>query len=239
MPHPFKIEPNEVLVEACLKKVREIYEGLPLTTCDHKTECCRAGNPNLYYCEFLSIREGAVEKMKPGDRLLLTVECVRRYLTKQDITKPCVFLKGDYCSIYKVRQLKCRLYGLIPQSLYEKNVKAVASDLGKPREQIPLCIQCDRVKMRPEFKDRFPDGVIPEEKIKELEQTLRDLDIRLGIPRVLQEKGFAFLTYHDWHLMFELGEGWMEGLSKLRLGLSEEKKEQFLEALKTSLAAKM
>jgi len=65
------------------------------------------------------------------------------------------------------------------------------------------------------------------------------MDIRLGLPKTLQDKGFGFLAYHDWHLMFELGESWMEGLTKLRLKLPEDKKEQFLDALKKALAAKM
>jgi Fe-S-cluster containining protein len=239
MPHPFGMNPNEVLVEDCVKKVREIYDTLPLTTCDHKTDCCKAGNPNFYYCEFLSVREGSVDRMPKNDRLELTIECLRRYLTKQGTPKPCVFLKGNYCSIYKVRQFKCRSYGLIPQDLYAKNVKQVALEMGKPQDDVPLCKQCDRVKIRPEFKERFPGDVIPEERIKEIERSFREIDIRLGIPKTLQDKGFGFLTYHDWHLMFELGENWMEGLSKLRVGLADDKKEQFLDVLKKALAAKM
>ena len=77
---------------------------------------------------------------------------------------------------------------------------------------------------------------LPQHLFKELEATLHENDLRLGIPKKIVEEGFSYLTYHDWHVMSELGEGWMETLTKVRLEESEEGKELFLGALKDAVA---
>jgi Fe-S-cluster containining protein len=195
----------------------------------------------MYYAEFLSIYEGHVQALPPQARLDLTIECVRRYLQKQDVErpKPCVFLgESNMCGVYPFRPLKCRLYGLIPSDLYDKNVSDLSSESGVPRERIPLCQQCDRVKIKPEFYDRFPEGKITTEEMKRLESSLRANDRVAGVPKAVQDKGFGYLTYHDWHIMFELGEEWMERLTPLRTKLGDEEKEHFLASLKSALARK-
>jgi Fe-S-cluster containining protein len=193
----------------------------------------------MYYSEFLSIYHGTVAKLPTWARLDLAVECVKRYLQRQDVTKPkpCVFLGGDnMCRTYEFRPLKCRLYGLIPDSLYEWVVSKVSSESGVPKADIPLCVQCPFVKIKPEYAGAFSSGKIPEEMIREIERKLRANDASLGIGEELQANEFSFLTYHDWHIMFELGEGWMALLTPLRLNLEEEKKEQFVASLKEALA---
>jgi len=147
-------------------------------------------------------------------------------------------LKDNKCSIYKHRHLKCRTYGLIPKELYRKIVTRVAFELNKPADDVPLCVQCDKVKIKDEYKDRFPDGHIPEDMIRDLESRFREIDLRLGMPKEIQKEGYGFLTYHDWHLIQEMGEGWMESMTELRVNLSIEKKEQFLNALKEQFVGK-
>lgn len=234
--HPYGIKLTPKKEMAAVREARKAYEGLPETTCCQRAECCNAGCPNMYYSEFLSIRQGAVDKMSKKDRVGLTVECVRRYLQNQAVPKPCVFLgKDKSCGVYEFRHLKCRLYGLIPDPLYKWIVKSVAIDMNKQESDLPLCTQCDRVKIKPEFRDKFPDGVVPESMIKALESSFRKIDADLGMPAKVQEDGFGFLTYHDWHLMYEMGQSWMAKMTQIRIGCTDEKKELFVNSLKEVL----
>ena len=237
MNHVYGIKASRQQVKDAIYAARKAYSELPETTCSHKTCCCRAGCPNMYYAEFLSIYRGAVEKLSKAQRLDLIIECVRQYLAPQQVDKPkpCVFLSGNDCAVYEFRPLKCRLYGLIPSSLYEWIVDSVAKDMKTPKEQLPLCTQCDQVKVKDKFKAKFPDGVVPEDKIKKLEIRLRLNDSDLGMPEHLQHDGYGFLTYHDWHIMFDLGEKWMTSLSTLRTKAGEEEKEHFIQALRDAL----
>lgn len=237
---PFGADPTEEQIVNALEQIGIVYEGCPETTCCSKAECCNAGCPNMYFNEFLNIRRGAVDKMTPAQRTELTVECVKRYLQDQRKPKPCVFLQKDnLCSIYKHRHFKCRTYGIIPPSLYDWIANAVAMEMGVERKDVPLCTQCPDVKIKPEFKEKYPDNSILESEIKKMEKRLREIDrTMLGMKKEVQDQGMSFLTYHDWHLLFEFGEIWMENLTKLRLSLTDEKKEQFIVALKSALDAK-
>lgn len=235
---PFGIDPTEKQVAGAVDAVRAVYYGTPETTCCSLAECCSAGMPNIYFSEFLAIRRGAVDVMNDEQRTNLTVECIRRYLQTQEKKKPCAFLKENKCSIYENRPLKCRLYGLIPNDLYDEVAEAVAAEMKRPRAEVPLCTQCPLVKVKPEFLERFPDGKVPRSAIENMENSLRKLDRDLGMKKETQDQGFGFLTYHDWHLLFEFGEEWMEKLTKLRISWNDEKKEQFILSLKSALEAR-
>lgn len=238
--HPFGIDPTEQQIVAAVEQASKVYKEIPETTCCSRCECCNAACPNMYYAEFLSIRRGAVDKMTPEQRLNLTVECVRRYLQSQTELKPCLFLKEKLCSIYDVRHLKCRLYGLIPASLYERNVDSEAKETGLPRNQLPLCQQCPNVKVKPELLDKFPDGHVTEASIKSMELRMKQIDRNiLGITQDTQDQGMGFLTYHDWHLLYEFGPAWMANLTQLRLKLNAASKEHFVQALKTALEKRL
>jgi len=241
MPHPYgiKLKPKQTTMAIAFARKRQ--RSVPETTCAHRTCCCMAGCPNMYYAEFLSIYDGIILKMGERDRIDLTVECVRRYLQAQSVErpKPCPFLKGSDCSIYRYRPLKCRLYGLVPNDLYQRIVAAVSQDMRVPADRLPLCVQCDQVKIKPEWAAKFPDGKVPEKTISMMEKELRQNDVMMGVPPKIQAKGFGFLTYHDWHVMLELGEGWMASLTPLREKMKDEEKEHLVEALKKALYAKL
>lgn len=66
---------------------------------------------------------------------------------------------------------------------------------------------------------------------------LRSIDRALGMPRKMQDTKCGTLTYQDWHLMFEMSVPWLRNLTPLRQKLEDEKKEQFVEALKNALKA--
>lgn len=235
---PFGIDPTDQQLDKAVWDVRNIYDECPTTTCCHKAACCNAGCPNMYFSEFVSIRRGAVDLMTPQERVDLTIECFRRYLYDQSKPKPCVFLKKDnMCSIYPYRHVKCRMYGLIPQEMYERNVEEVSAEMGVEREKVPLFEQCVFVKMSPQWKEKYPDNKIPEKVIADIESRIKGLDRGLGISKGFQDRGFGYLTYHDWHLLFEFGEQTMVDFTKYRLNWKDEDKEKFILDLKSSLEA--
>lgn len=242
--HPYGMKITDDSEALAISMVRKAYLSLPSTTCKQRALCCNAGCPNMYYSEFLSMRQGAIEKMPRTERIELTVECMRRYLTRQigsdgkPVEKPCVHLKENKCSVYDVRHLKCRLYGLIPESMYRENATAVAEEMGVPKEDIPLCSQCPFVKVTPEHENTFPNNKLPKQMILDLEKALRDVDrLVVKIPQKMQDDGYGFLTYHDWHLMYELGEEKLAMLTPLREKLTPAERDEFINALRTSLAA--
>lgn len=235
MKHPYGMNPLDSDLKMASFKVEATQSKVPPTTCSHRGECCRAGCPNMYYSEYLAMAD-LVSGWSREDRIEVILDCLRRYLKPQvvDDPKPCLFLaessgdvSGCSCKVYAVRPLKCRLYGQIPEKLYRKNVLSVAREMGVDKESVPLCVQCDKVKGR----------VLAESEIVDMERSLREADRILGMPQKVQDDGFGFLTFHDWHLMTQLGTEWMEGLTSLRTKCNDEQKEQFVSALKRSLEA--
>jgi Fe-S-cluster containining protein len=236
---PFGTKLSEQDKRKAIGVVRSLVEELPETTCNHRAQCCNAGCPNMTYSEYLSIREMYIDKMSEEERLELLLECVRRYITPQNPLdpKPCPHLDSENkCSVYLARPFRCRTYGTIASKLFKQMVKDVAKETGIPKRHLPLCEQCPYVKVKPEYAEKFPGGKIPQHIFKELEAALHENDLNLGIPKKIVAKGFSYLTYHDWHVMSELGERWMETLTQLRLSDSDEEKELFLEALKDAVA---
>jgi len=236
---PFGLKPKDAAISSAIKEARACYDGLPETTCSSRGICCRAGCPNMNLAEFLSMREGCVDRMTKEERQDLTLACLRSYLRKQEPMKPkpCPLLGQDMkCKAYAVRPLRCRTYGLIPKETYEKMVYAVAEQEKISPAWLPLCVQCPLVKVKEEWKEKFPDGRVPEGMIVEREARLKGNDLKLGVPEEKQKKGFSYLAYHDWHVMSELGEDWMSTLSEIRLRGSDTTKEEIVKALKKALA---
>lgn len=234
--HPFEMNPTDIDIMKALDACQTIQDLCPQTTCDHRCECCAAGSPNMYYVEFLSIRQGVVDRLPRDKRIALTLACLRNYLMGSG-PRPCVFLDEKMCAVYPHRHIKCRLYGLIPPGLFDRIADSVAKENKVERDALPLSQQCLFVKLKPEYAEMYPDGKIPEGCIKELETQLRKIDRTLGMPEGIQNDGFGFLTYHDWHLLVEFGPKWMEMLTQLRLKLGPAEKEQFLSVLAAQLEA--
>lgn len=241
---PYGINPSRKDLREAKDLATLAYGDLPETTCKHRACCCKAGCPNMYFSEYMNIRDNHISKMNKEDRLDLLVQCVRYYLMPQyeeaegkktAVPKPCLLLDGEMCSVYQHRPLKCRTYGLVPADMHRKVVAAVAKENGIPAEDIPLCVQCPFVKVAESSRDKFPDGVIPEEMIASIEDRISRADRGLGISKKLQEMGYGFLAFHDWHIMCELGETWMANLTPMRLHKDKEWKEKFIEDLKVAL----
>jgi Fe-S-cluster containining protein len=230
----FDCDPNEAI-----EKVESLVSAVPETTCGHRGICCRAGCPNMTFGEYIWISRDYVEKLSKDERLELLMRCVKNYIEPQDPTKwrPCPLLTNDMmCKVYHARPFRCRTYGLIPEKLYRNMVERVEKDTGIPSTFTPLCIQCKLVKLKPEFADRYPDGKIPEQMIKDIESQLKENDRKLGVEQKVQDAGFSYLTFHDWHLLMTLGDQVMESMTTVRLQKDKVAKEHFLVLLKQQIA---
>lgn len=230
----FKIDPN-----IAIDKVKSLVEMVPDTTCAHRGICCRAGCPNMTLAEYVWISRDYIEKLSKDQRLDLIMKCVRLYITPQDPTKwrPCPLLSSSMtCEAYSARPFRCRTYGLIPEKLYRNMCERVEKETKVPSTFTPLCIQCKLVKIKPEFSEKFPDGKISEEMIVDIETQLKANDRELGIEEKVQDAGFSYLTFHDWHLLMTLGDQVMESLTQIRLQTSKDSKEHFLVLLKQQIA---
>lgn len=233
------MNPTSEQIERAKLEAKKAQDSVPATTCDHRGICCKAGCPNMRYAEFFAIFEDAVSRMPKERQIEITIGCVRRYLQRQSIekTKPCVLLTEDnMCSVYEQRPLKCRMYGLYPRKTYERFVEDVARENGVEKEKVPLCQQCDRVKVKPEFMNQFPSGKLPVQMIKDLESRLQANDLALGVPKEVQDQDGAYLTYHDWHLLTVFGEDFMVALSQIRMNASDDEKDAFVAELESRLA---
>lgn len=218
-------------VVSALNTVSNIYQKIPQTSCSQCTTCCKSGCPHMYWIEFINIRRLYVDKLDKKARLELTLKCIEKYISNDEI-KPCVFLNDKDCALYKCRHLKCRLYGLYPNKIYEQMVDEEVKETGKARETIPLCQQCPNVKICSEEKEKYPEGCLTEKFIKSSEFALKALSKKLNAGK---EDTPEYLTYHDWHMFFEFGPAWMEQLSQVRLKMDEKGKQDFLNQLRVTL----
>ena len=80
---PFGIKPKAIDLIRAIDETREIREKLPKTVCRHRGCCCRSGCPNMYYIEYLGLREGFIDRMENTWRAEFLIKCVRYYLLKQ------------------------------------------------------------------------------------------------------------------------------------------------------------
>lgn len=238
---PFGINPKPADVIAAIQGTRKIREDSPRTSCRHRGCCCRAGCPNMYYSEYLGLREGYLDRMPEPWRAEFLVQCVRYYLTRQFVDgkvseKPCLLLSPDNrCLAYADRPLKCRTYGLVPSAMHRLVVNSVSKDTGIEKKDLPLCVQCPFVRVADEDRAAYPDDVVPEEQIARMEKEIRAKDQSLGISKRFQDLGLSFLTLHDWHVMCEMGEEWMAKLTPIRAEKGPEWKSKFIDDLRQAV----
>ena len=243
---PFGSEMDQDKVDLAIGVVEDNYSGLPETTCHHRACCCKAGCPNMYFSEYMNMRIKYLNDMQKTDRLDLLMKCIEYYLIPQfsevggkrvPNPKPCVHLgKDNMCKVYDARPLKCRTYGLVPDDMHNRILDTVSKESGVPKADVPLCIQCPFVQVKKEYEDDFPDGKIPEKMIADIESKIMKADIDAGIPKEIQSQGYGFLTFHDWHVICELGESWLPTLTGIRQDKDSQWKKKFLSDLRSALS---
>ena len=72
---PFGIDPKPVALIYAMEDTREAQAELPPTICKHRACCCKAGCPNMYCSEYMSLRESFVDRLDQEERLELLILC--------------------------------------------------------------------------------------------------------------------------------------------------------------------
>ena len=211
------------------------------TTCSHQCECCNVAMPQINYSEFSQIASSLWTLLSKDEKIGLICTSVEYFFRneykkwdKEALIKPCMLLDSEgRCKVYEDRPLNCRLYGLWPESEYEKRVDKFAAayeTYGLKREDLPLNTQCPNVKRT---DDTTP---LTMEVINELFHKLDDLDKDIGGFSSLQVKEKEnYRTLHDWLLLKIYGEKWLILLTTFMLAASKEQMEDQILQLKKSI----
>lgn len=107
--------------------LKNLYKRLPETTCNCCGGCC-VENPAGSFVEFLNFLNYLKNKV---DKKIIVENAIRNNLTSLVESNNCIFLQSNKCSIYDVRPLNCRVFGLESEERYEKNYVKVKDENQK------------------------------------------------------------------------------------------------------------
>lgn len=219
-----------------LQDVYKMHGGLE-TTCARQCGCCRVACPMMSYSEAMVIMVRVWSEWDKAEILELLLTCVDHFFSRS-LVKPCPLLDGDGCSVYEDRPLMCRLYGLWPKEAYDRRVEVKAAELGLPKEQIPLNVQCMFVK-------RVVNEPLTEEQIQSMEAAIDAIDKMVLVKAekmsetdasVRIRKDWNYRRIEDWILFKVFGEEFLSIMTQKLLSSSDEEirllKEEFKAAAK-------
>jgi len=213
----FGINTSEDKTYAPLIALDVLHEGMPATTgCDKCEEvngdnafwCCKSQSPSLFYIEFIKVclEVQTWSKSKKAD---LIIRAIKTYLSN-DVQKGCVFYDHG-CTIYLVRPLICRLYGVIPENNWNNRWEKIKDREGENFTSKPQCNLVSTVS----GKD------ITDEQDDRWFEYVRKQELRIGIPEDIvnlhDKEGGTYRTFHD-HLLLEMfTPETLETLTKVKL----------------------
>lgn len=216
-----------------LMSLQILYEELPETTgCERCEEvngddvhwCCRTISPSMYYVEFLHVWKEVQDHWSKKKRLDLVLRAIDNYLNS-DLHKGCIFYdKG--CTVYKQRPFNCRMYGVLPDEVFQKRLDALKERDGDDADMRPQCdlVSCAGNKTMTEEDEQngFDHIVKCERRIGVHESVISHHDTAGG----------SYRTFHD-HLLKELfQENFLIKLTEIRLSNpSEEDRKAFIKTL--------
>lgn len=201
---------NEQDTIAPLVSLNILYEVMPKTRgCEQCGEinsndlhwCCRELNPSMYFVEFLRAWN-SIQQWKKSRRVEIIIRAIKSYLSN-DRQKGCIFYDQG-CTIYNDRPYMCRVYGIIPQSTWDRRLEVL-----KEREKFNFRPQCHLVKTE-------NDQPLKEEQDDKWFVFLQKQEKRLGIPDYVikqhDNNDGSYRTFYD-HILLTLFHP--EQLSKL------------------------
>jgi hypothetical protein len=207
--NPYNIDTTNYNINKPIISLNVLFEHMPETTgcekCkeingDNSEWCCRVVAPSMYYVEFLNVWI-EVQKWSKEKRLSLILRAVKNYLSNND-SKGCIFFQKE-CLCYTQRSLQCRLYGVMPQEVWDKRVEYVKKlfDWDKVSNAFKKkTVQCPLVSCTNGHK-----SVTETEEQKWFEHT-RQCEKELGIPldAINDHDGpkGSYRTFHD-HIVLE------------------------------------
>jgi Fe-S-cluster containining protein len=108
-------EQNNLFIE-----LQAAYDELPKTSCKNCASCCNWGSPPAFFIEYLNMYKYVRDNLKDNWGEILTRSAEYFYLELVDRNQSCPFIGQDNkCTIYEVRPLTCRFYGLISKKEFE------------------------------------------------------------------------------------------------------------------------
>lgn len=139
--------------------LKKMYSRIPSTECNCCGKCCKE-NPGGSFVEFLNFFTVFKERKNKKE---IVVDAVRKNLTSLAKQSDCIFLQNNKCSIYDVRPVSCRVFGLETKEKFDENYLAVSNgnkqlkDIFKKKFDIdiidnPKLEYCNNVKIIGERK---------------------------------------------------------------------------------------
>jgi Fe-S-cluster containining protein len=171
----------------------------------------------MNYSEFLIIVNRIYDKFAKEKRMEILKKSIK-YFFSNSLVKPCPLLDGKKCSIYEVRPLSCRMFGLWPEDVYEERVQRFVKVSGLQKHEIPLNTQCKYVKRIDESQP------LTKEVIEKMYDDLNGLDAGVGnFTKEQVEKRYNQRTWHDWFMVNVFGENNLSDLSRFFLAAEDQK----------------
>jgi len=160
---------ESVDVERALRRARglrlfealeRVYDQFPETQCDNCARCCFE-SPGVFFVEHLRLLEWVAQMDEPGRAAILRRATAELFFSWIDPGRACVFLESGRCTVYDLRPLACRLFGLVaPEDRDRAETEArlaarqEASRLRMLGIEVPKAVierslaSCDRVRDR-------------------------------------------------------------------------------------------
>jgi Fe-S-cluster containining protein len=106
--------------ERLFQTLKEIYSGIPKTTCKKCGYCCKE-SPKGYYIEFLNIYRSIKNKFWNYQKIIIKKSIEFGFMDIVTSKYQCPLLFDRKCLLYGVRPLSCRRYGLESEAEFNKN----------------------------------------------------------------------------------------------------------------------
>lgn len=258
---PAKTTPvSQLKVVSLEEMLQRIYAKEDLsTTCLRQCTCCRVACPQMKFCEATSIIDHVWATRDKDVRKRILVTAVK-YFFSDSLVKPCMLLEGKECLVYDRRPLNCRLYGLWPSGSWEDRVAMFVKSTGLPRERLPLNVQCQNVRRKPQTckacngapklydlskpvgeppvseceecggKGKVTPPPLTGEQIAKLFEMLDQADSIVGVSDLKISTSWNYRTFHDWVLLKFWGEHVLAQWTHVLLTTTPEQRQGTIEA---------
>ena len=176
-------------------KLNNVYKMLPSGECSGCGNCCMESvGTNLI--EFINIFNYLESKPELKKKCLSKV--IDYYFLEYIEKKPCPFKDDDNrCMIYEVRPLNCRLFGHWKKEDYNKNLNNVTERNIEYQELIKSKYGFDISDKVVNFKIKYCESFIPEERYLSKRERQEFADSLMIIDSNIYSKGIIDIDFKD------------------------------------------
>jgi len=116
--------------ERLFVSLKEIYGGIPKTSCKQCACCCKE-SPKGYYIEFLNTYRSIKNKYWNYQKKIIKKSIEFGFMDIVTSKYQCPLLFGKKCLLYDVRPLSCRRFGLESETEFNKNRLRITEQMRK------------------------------------------------------------------------------------------------------------